>query len=329
MNSRSERLNEPVLSHLRTDFASLQEQMTVQQALDAIRNQNPGEAIIYFYVTDVAGRLTGVVPTRRLLTSRLDQQLTDIMVQRVATINQSATVLDACEFFVLYKYLAFPVVDDDRKLVGTIDVKVFTEEIFELAEGEEEPGDVFEVIGFHMSQVRAASPVKAFGLRFPWLLATVASGVLCAVLAGAFETTLARSVVLAFFLALVLGLGESVCIQSVALTIQSLHASKPTWRWYLSAFRREIVVALLLGSAIGALVFLLVFLWRGSAMGGLVVGSTIVFSLCSASVLGLSVPALLHAWKLDPKVAAGPIALALADVFSLVFYFTLAEVLLP
>ena len=328
MNSRSDRLSEPVRSHLRTDFAKLREEMTAQQALDAIRGQNPGEAIIYFYVTDDAGRLTGVVPTRRLLTTPLEHTLADIMDCRVATINHNATVLDACEFFVLYKLLAFPVIDDERKLLGTIDVKVFTEQVFELAETDEDAGDVFAVIGFHMSQVRAASPFKAFRLRFPWLLATVASGVLCAALAGAFETTLARSVVLAFFLALVLGLGESVCIQSVALTIQSLHAAKPTWRWYIGAFRREIAVALLLGTAIGGLVSLLVWLWQGLGMGGLVVGSTIAFSLCSSSVIGLSIPAVLRARKLDPKVAAGPIALALSDVFSLLFYFTLAKLLL-
>lgn len=329
MNSRADHLSEPVLAHLRKEFASLQEEMTVQQALDAIRKQNPGEAIIYFYVTDTNGKLTGVLPTRRLLTSPLEQNLANIMDRRVAAINHSATILDACEFFVLYKLLAFPVVDDNRKLLGTIDVKVFTEKVFDLAEEQENGEDVFEAIGFHISQVRAASPFKAFQLRFPWLLATVASGVLCAMLAGAFETTLARSVIIAFFLALVLGLGESVCIQSVALTIQSLHASKPTWRWFVGAFRREMAIALLLGGAIGALVFLLVWGWRGSGVGGLVVGSTILFSLCSASAFGLGIPALLHKWKLDPKVAAGPIALALADVFSLLFYFTLARVLLP
>ena len=330
MNDQHERMQDPVLAHLRKDFASLHEDMTVQQALDAIRAQNPGEAIIYFYVTDQAGHLTGVLPTRRLLTAPLDRCIADLMVRRVAAINQSATILDACEFFVLYKLLAFPVVDDERRLLGTVDVSVFTEKVFDIAEKDQEDTseDVFEAIGFHVSQVRAASPVKAFALRFPWLLATVASGVLCALLAGAFEMTLAKSVVIAFFLALVLGLGESVCIQSVALTIQALRATKPTWRWYAKAFRHETSVALLLGLAIGLIVFALVWVWRGSALGGLVIGVTILFSLCAACIFGLTIPTLLHVWKLDPKVAAGPISLAVADIFSLLFYFSLATWLL-
>lgn len=330
MNGKPE-LTEPILPFLRKDFASLREDMTVQEALNAIRQQNPGEAIIYFYVTDTDGHLTGVLPTRRLLTSPLERPLCDIMVRRVASLNQGATILDACEFFVLYKLLAFPVVDDERRLLGTIDVSLFTEKVFDLAEnGEEEQKneDVFEAIGFHISQVRAASPLKAFRLRFPWLLATVASGILCALLAGVYETTLENSVVVAFFLALVLGLGESVCIQSVALTIQSLHTTKPSVRWFLTAARRELSVALLLGVGIGVLVFLLVWLWRGTVLGGVVVGSTIIFSLAAACMCGITIPTLLHVWKLDPKVAAGPITLATADIFSLFIYFTLATWLL-
>ena len=329
MNGTPERLEEPILNHLRRDFASLQETMTVQQAFDAVRKQNPGEAIIYFYVTDQEGRLTGVLPTRRLLTAPLDRPLADIMVRRVAAINHTATLLDACEFFVLYKLLAFPVVDDTRHLLGTVDVNVFTEKVFDLAKGEDDDAeDVFDAIGFHVEQMRGASPLKAFQLRFPWLLATVGSGILCALLAGAFEMTLAKSVVLAFFLALVLGLGESVCIQSVALTIQSLRSAKPTWGWYWTAFKREISVALLLGTAISLIVFFLVWIWRGDPLAGLVIGSTIIFSLIAACIFGLTIPTLLHAWKLDPKVAAGPISLAIADIFSLLFYFSLGTWLL-
>ena len=71
-------------------------------------------------------------------------------------------------------------------------------------------GHRFETLGFHLSQFRGASAWKAFRMRFPWLLTTIASGTAAAFLAGLFETTLARAVVLSFFLALVLALAESV-----------------------------------------------------------------------------------------------------------------------
>jgi magnesium transporter len=325
--SKPQHLEEPVLNYLHKGFAVLHHEMTVEQALAAIRAQNPSEAIVYFYVVDSSGKLVGVLPTRRLLVSPLQQPLAEIIVQHVVTIPHTATLADACEFFVLYKFLAFPVVDEQKRLLGTLDVNLFTEEVFDLAE-RERFDDVFETIGFRISQLRDASPLKAFTHRFPWLLATVTSGILCALISGAFEMTLAKSVVLAFFLALVLGLGESVSIQSVSLAIQALHNRTPTWRWYFSALGREVTVGFLLGLACGTLTFFIVWLWRGHVAASAVVGSTVVFSFFSACTFGITVPTVLHALKLDPKIAAGPITLAVADVFSLLFYFTLANIVL-
>jgi magnesium transporter len=324
---KPQHLEDPVLNYLHKGFAVLHHEMTVEQALAAIRTQNPSEAIVYFYVVDSAGKLVGVLPTRRLLVSPLEQPLREIIVQRVVTIPHTSTLAEACEFFVLYKFLAFPVVDDQKRLLGTLDVNLFTEEVFDLAE-RERFDDVFETIGFRISQIKDASPIQAFKHRFPWLLATITSGILCAMLSSAFETTLAKAVVLAFFLALVLGLGESVSIQSVSLAIQALHNKRPTWRWYFAALGREISVGFLLGLASGTLTFLIVWGWRGTIIAGAIVGSTVLFSFLAACAFGMSIPTALHALKLDPKIAAGPITLAATDVFSLLFYFTLANIVL-
>jgi magnesium transporter len=236
-------------------------------------------------------------------------------------------VLEACEAFVLHKFLAFPVVDEQRRIVGVVDVSLLSEQAFDIAE-REQTNSVFESIGFRVSQVRDASPVRAFRFRFPWLLATIASGTVCALLASAYEVTLARSIVLAFFLTLVLGLGESVGIQSMTVTIQALRATQPTLSWYVRAFRREAGTAVLLGAGCGTLVGLIVWLWRGAALAGFAIGGSILLALCAACCFGLSVPALLHALKLDPKIAAGPTTLALTDIFTLLVYLSLAALLL-
>jgi len=176
--------------------------------------------------------------------------------------------------------------------------------------------------------VRDASPVRAFRFRFPWLLATIGSGTICALLASAYEATLAKSLVLAFFLALVLGLGESVSMQSMAVTVHALRTTRPTLRWYVRTFWREAGTALLLGGACGLTVGLVVWLWRGAGLGAVTIGTSILLALCGACFFGLSVPALLHAVKLDPKIAAGPVTLAITDIFTLLFYFSLAALLL-
>jgi magnesium transporter len=323
-------LQQPVLTVARKDAAILREDFTVQQALDAIRQRGVGEKIVYFYVVDADDRLTGVLPTRQLLTAPLERRLSELMIRRVVAIPHTATVLEACEAFVLHKFLAFPVVDEARKIVGVVDVGLLTEEAFDMAELAEraQTESLFEAIGFHVAQVHDASPLRAFRFRFPWLLATIGSGTLCALLASAYKLTLAKSLILTFFFTLVLGLAESVSVQSMTLTIQALRVTRPSFGWYVRAFRREAGTAALLGGACGTVVGLIVWLWQGAGLAGLAIGSSILLALCAACFFGLSVPAALHALKLDPKIAAGPVTLAFTDIFTLLFYFSLAALLL-
>jgi Mg/Co/Ni transporter MgtE len=127
------------------------------------------------------------------------------MVTRVVAIPSTATVPEACEFFVLYKFFAFPVVDTNHHIIGVVDISLFTAEALE----EKDPGslgvaaqadEIFAALGVRLSQLRGASAWRVFRYRFPWLLATIFGGTMCTLLAGAFEATLASSVVIAFFL---------------------------------------------------------------------------------------------------------------------------------
>jgi magnesium transporter len=249
------------------------------------------------------------------------------MVGRVISIPESSTVLDACEFFVMYKYLAFPVVDNEKRIIGVVDVNLFTEEVFDIAE-REKMDSFFESLGFRISSVKDAHPLKAFRFRFPWLLTNIVSGTMCALLASLFTVTLTQMIVLAFFMTMVLGLGESVSMQSMTLTIQTLRTTRPTLGWYVKTLRRESATALLLGAACGIVVGLIVWFWQGKGLAGLAIGTSISLAMLSACVLGLSVPAMLHRLKLDPKIASGPVTLALTDLVTLLLYFSVAEIIL-
>ena len=307
----------PVVDHARTDFPLLDADMTVGEALERIRREGVGERVIYFYAVDEQKRLVGVVPTRRLLTASLERPLREIMVRRVVAVPATATIIG-----------------EDRRVVGVIDVGLFAEEVLQAGDRDaRKPSvpvgdDVFEALGFHLEQVRGASPWRGFHYRFRWLLVTVTAGTLCAILAGFFEATLAKSLVIAFFLTMVLGLNESVSAQSISVTIQALRAVPVTWRWFTAALRKEFLTALLIGLSSGALVGAIVWVWRRDVPGALVIGGSIAISLVSACLVGLCVPSLLHRFKLDPKIAAGPVTLALADTVALVIYFTIAWLVL-
>src|SRR5438067_2788555 len=157
--------NSRVVEHARKDFPLLDADMIVAEALDRIRREGIGERVIYFFAVDADKRLVGVLPTRRLLTTALETPLREIMVRRVVAIPTSATVLEACEFFVLYKFFAFPVIDEQRRVVGVIDVSLFAEEILQAGESEDRHrpavpvhDDIFEALGLHLEHLRGASP---------------------------------------------------------------------------------------------------------------------------------------------------------------------------
>ena len=324
MEKRVEHFDQPVLAYAHKNFTALPQDYDVGAALEWIRHQNLAERIIYFYVINDEQQLVGVLPTRRLLAATPDRKISEVMIKRVVSIPQNATVLDACEQFLLYKFLAFPVIDDQCHILGVVDVGLFTEEVLDVSESER-ISDVFQTIGFRVAEVQRASPWNSFRIRFPWLLATMSGGLVCAFLSGAYETTLARTIVLAFFLALVLGLGESVSVQSLTLTLQALHGQTITWNWFMRIARKELATAAMLGGASGLLVGLVVYVWRGTGMAAVVIGVSLLFAITSACLIGLIVPSVLHRFRLDPRIAAGPVALAIADVVTLLFYFNIAR----
>lgn len=316
-------LHASVLTVLQRDHLTLQPTHTVGEALEALRERGATAEILYLYVVDTEGRLVGVVPTRALLSARPDTTLDAIMLDDVTAIPEWATVLIAAEYFVSKKHLAFPVVSGDGILLGQVDVSVFTDEV--VSHARRSFDDIFQIIGIHATQGRTTW--EGFSDRFPWLLTNVAAGLLCAAIASHSEGLLDTVVVLALFIPVVLALAESVSIQSVTLTLQGLHSSGATWALVGPALRREFLVAVLLGLGCGSIVGTIAGVWKGDVMLAVALGGAITAAMVTASLLGYLLPTLLHAARRDPKIAAGPIVLAAADLCTLLVYFNLAAAL--
>ena len=319
-------LNEPVVVHMGREFAKLRVEQTVGEALAQIRESPPPQRIIYFYVLDEEGRLKGVVPTRRLLLSPLETPIQEIMVKTVITIPEEATVLEACEFFTLHKLLAFPVVNADRRMIGTVDVEMYTEGLDEIEESERSD-ELFQLIGVHLTEAQQSSSWIAFRSRFPWLLTNIAGGIMAAFLSGIYEAELKQVVALALFIPVVLALAESVSIQSVSLALQVLRGHPPTISSIAVKLRREAMTGLMLGAASSLLVGLVAFLWIWNSRFAICLFAAITGGVACAAVIGVAIPNVLRLLKRDPQVAAGPIALAGADMVTLLVYFNLARIL--
>jgi len=314
----SANLHDPVLSFVRPAPITLRTSQAIAEAHAAVRGASARTAH-YFYVLDDDDRLAGVMPVRHLLAARLDDRVDQVMIPDVVAIPSWATVLIASEYFATRGLKAFPVIHDDGTLAGTVDRDVFTGEVINVAR--ETYDEIFQLLGVHATAMR--TPWTSYLDRFPWLLSNIAGGLLCAFIAARFEALLEQIVVLALFIPIVLALAESVSMQSATLTLQSLSDESLTPRRIGAALWREARTAVLLGLSSAALVTLVVLAWRRNLMGAMVIGGSIAASMFAACLFGVLLPTLIRALRVDPRIAAGPIVLAITDVVTLVVYLGL------
>ncbi len=312
-------LHEPILPLVRPPLLVLQPELTIAEAIDRIRRLGNASTINYLYVADDQQLLVGVVPVRRLLTAQPEQTVRDLMIDDVVAIPDWATVLIASEYFATRRLLAFPVVNGAGELLGVVDVGLFTDEVIDLAK--QTYDDIFQLVGIHGTAQR--STWMAFRDRFPWLLCNIAGGLIAAFIASRYEHLLQEVVVLALFIPIVLALGESVSMQALTLTMQNLPDGPIDWKRLGAAVWKEFLTASLIGLACGAVVAAVVIGWRGESLVASTVFIAITLSMVVACLLGVAVPAALRAVSADPKIAAGPVVLAAADVVTLLLYFGL------
>jgi magnesium transporter len=317
-------LYEPIIQHMRRDFISLPDALTIGQTLEKLRREGMPHGIQYFYVVDGEGRLVGVLPARVLLAGALETSLRDVMLKRLVFLPDSSTVGDAVELLTMHRLLAVPVVDSEKRVLGIAEVSLAVEGALDLAE-QQETDDLFQLAGVRLSALRRAGPWGAFWQRMPWLTATIAGGTLAAIITGLYEETLALALPLAFFLTVTLGLGESVAVQALTITVQGQHTTgrrkRAVWRLLMG----EASSALLLGAACGAIVGLIAYLWKGSASVGWILACSLTGSVTMAGIIGVAIPLLLLRLPgTAGRVAAGPLTLTCADLMTLLIYFQVA-----
>ncbi len=270
------------------NFSRLDSSLTVGESLDWLRNHPPPARIIYFYVVDRDGRLEGVVPTRRLILSPPEARLADIMVRKIITLPSEATVLEACEFFIQHRLLAFPVVDDQRRLLGVVDIDLYTDELGRLSD---------------------AAPIERFLRPFVrFLHIQSASGIvlmLCAVIAlvlansswsapyAAFWETRVRVGFGSFMLDKPLLLWINDGLMTLFFFVVGLEIKREMVAGELSELRKAMlpIVAALGGMIVPALVYLTLQWGRPTAHGwGIPMATDIAFVVGFLALLGSRVP---------------------------------------
>lgn len=298
---------------------------TIEEALVHLRNLKIDDKIVYFYVVDKKHRLKGVVPTRQLLLRDPKMSISEVMNPSVIALEWHQTLEEAMEILASNCLLALPVVDEDRCLMGLVDVEIYFEESVDIANTRRR-NDVFQILGFNLEEGKLKSPWKSYRLRMPWILCNMVGGIGCAIISRIFEGVLAKVLLLAMFIPLVLTLSESISMQSMT---QSLHwlqnSQRLSWKKILMRGYTEGKVVVLLSLSCGLLAGFLSLFWGNGIWPGISIAISLSISIILSASVGGSIPMLLHSRQMDPKIAAGPVALMFSDVITTAIYLSLAS----
>lgn len=313
---------------LSRDFVSVGVADTVAQALEKIRASADTREIFYCYACDPEGRLVGVVPIRKLIRAAPDERIASLMFDRVVKLPEDAPDSLVEDFFVTYRFLAFPVVDKAGRIAGVVELDSFVDTYSQVLDSEVEGrirDEVFRLLGMPRDELKETRPVRIALRRFPWLLVNIAGGFLAATTSRLFEGTLTRYVIVAAFIPMVLVLSESLGVQTVAVSATMIaegHVDLPT-------VRREIRAVSLAGMMAATVVALLARLSGGGWTFPLGLWLAVTLATTFAAALGAALPFLFRSFKVDPHLASAPLVLAISDNVTLLVYLGLAWELLP
>lgn len=323
-SNNKELLDSKIARYLRPVETVLIDDWSIEEALGKLREKPLKTKILYFYVIDESGKLVGLLPTRKFLLSYPSTKIRDVMDKNFIRLHIDSSVEKAMQIFVDERLLALPVVGADEKLLGMIDVYVCIQEGFETPLSHEVSQDIFQLIGISLEQKQTESAWYGFRSRMPWLVFNIIGGLTCAAISDYFEDVLAKFLMLAMFIPLVLTLSESVSMQAMTMSLQSMHSGKLGWKGFFARIWNEWRTVSLLSIVCGLGVGFASIFWDGGFCPSIIIASSIYISMCCSALFGTLLPVGLHMVKLDPKLAAGPIVLMLADILTTFVYLSLA-----
>ena len=312
---------------------ALPEETTAEEAVKAIQQLGGVEMSFYLYVIDERRHLVGVVSLRRLLLVPPQARLKDIMTTDVISVGVDTPQEEVARKVSSYHLLAVPVVDDENKLVGTVTIDDVIEVIRDTTTEEFQKLGGLEALDEPYVRTPMLTLVKK---RARWLVVLFLGEMLTATAMGYFEREIARAVVLALFVPLVISSGGNSGSQAASLIIRALAVGEVTLGDWWRIMRREVLSGLALGVILGSVGFIRVSLWQQlfGTYGAhwFLIALTVLFALIGVvmwgTIAGSMLPFVMKRLGADPATSSAPFVATLVDVTGLVIYFTVAATIL-
>ena len=317
------------------DYIAVRVDWTVQEVLEHIREVGKDkETIDVIYVVNDKGEFVDDMRIREVLLASPDKIVGDIIDNRFITLNVTDDQEVANQVFKMNNRVALPVVDDKNILLGIVTI----DDILWVA-SEEFSEDMQKMGGTEaLDEPYLEIPLlKLFKKRVVWLIVLFLGEMLTATAMGYFEDEIAKAVVLALFVPLIISSGGNSGSQASTLIIQAMAVGELSIVDWWRVLRRELIQGLLLGSILGLIGFIRIVVWSSIfpelyGVHSIMIATTVGFALLGVvlwgTLIGSMFPLILKRLGADPAVSSAPFVATMVDVTGLIIYFSLAFIFL-
>jgi magnesium transporter len=308
-------------------FVAIAPNLRADQAVVALRRvAEEAETVNYVYVTDEEDHLFGVLSLHKLVMTRPDTPVSDLMYSRPVTIRAEADQEAAAKVLIENNLLAIPVIDEEDRLLGIITVDDIAEVL------EQEATEDIERLGGSAPLTEPyllASPMHLFRKRVVWLFVLFLAQFVTVSVIEHYEGLLEQVTVLSFFMTILIGTGGNVGSQTVSTLIRAIGVGEVAPRHALIVVWKEMRTGVALGIVMAGLMFFRALLTgSGTVDIGIAVGVAIFAIVIWAATVGAILPLVLTRLRVDPAVVSAPLISSLVDATGLIIYFSVAQLVL-
>ena len=305
--------------HMQSELVRAPEHWVVGDAIDYLRSDIVlPDQFYHIILVDPRLKAVGYVTLGRLLSSRRNVPLVDIVEDTFRTFHVAQDVEEVAQAINHYHMITAPVVDDDDRIVGVItidDAMAFLEE-----EAEE---DILRLAGVGEGSL-SDRVLETTRQRFPWLAVNLLTAIFASMVISLFEGTIQSRVALAVLMRIVASMGGNAGTQSLTVAVRAIATRDLTAANVWRVIRREALVGLVNGTIFAVVMGLVGIFWFGSPMLGAVIGVAMVINMVVAGLAGTMVPVLLERFGIDPALASGAFVTTVTDVVGFFAFLGLA-----
>jgi len=324
----------PLLGHpdetagglMTTSFIAIKPGTTARETIEFLRQISPDEETPYYlYIVDQSGRLAGIVGMRDLIIARPEAPIDSFMDPDVISVTTSTDQEDAARLMSHYDLAAMPVIDD----VGILQGVITHDDLVEVLE-DEATEDIYRLANVPDPDLGIDSPVgTSVRRRLPWLFLNTLTALFAAWVISNFEGLFQQVAVLAVFQSVVAGMGGNAATQSLAMFVRAIALGEVSTQLAWRSLLRQVASGIIQGIAVGAVVGLGVYAWKGNAFLGLIMALALLGNIVVAAIVGTLIPLGLNALKLDPALASSVLVTAVTDSIGFALFLGLATIFLP